>query len=136
MEAFNIPINVSCIMYHNIRWICTEIIIDLIRLQFDVQLESLFVFIFGLFNVEDCKKKTEYMQTFLFEILSSFSNKRGCLLMFAKHFSNTCCCMTNQAWKISSVFLIPICALLLFCFAVQLPQRGISSCIYLKAVEQ
>ena len=62
MEVFNIPINVSCIMYHNIRWIYTEIIIDLIRLlrmfkDATLQLESLFVFVFGLFNVEDCNKK-------------------------------------------------------------------------------
>ena len=60
MEVFNIPINVSCIMYHNIRWIYTEMIIDLILRMFKdatLQLESLLVFVFGLFNVEDCNKK-------------------------------------------------------------------------------
>ena len=80
MEVFNIPINVSCIMYHNIRWIYTEIIIDLIRLQFDEMLhnnQKFYVYsYFDCLMQETAIKKTEYMQTFLFEILSSFSNKR------------------------------------------------------------
>ena len=79
MEAFNIPINVSCIMYHNIKWMYTEMITDLIRLQFDVLHYKYRVY---LYSYLDCLmqktaiKMTEYMQTFLFERLSSFSNKR------------------------------------------------------------
>ena len=79
---------------------------------------------------------TEYMQTFLFERLSSFSNKRMFIDVCKTFFQYLLLHDKRGMEKYQSVFLIPICALLLFCFAVQLPYRGISSCIYLKAVEQ
>ena len=120
MEVFNIPINISCIMYHNMKWIYSEMLINLIRLQLDVCLRMLdYSQKVYFYSYLDCLMQRTAMKNFCFKDCQVFQIS-GCLLIFAKHFSNSCCCMTKGACKIIKRFPYSnLCiVVILFCSSI------------------